>query len=72
MYRGNELTKFLALLMLVNGVAPVIAPALGLNFKFCCLANGFVILTLFGVLMVLGSLFKVPESLSVKIVIAVE
>ena len=26
MYRGNELTKFLALLMLVNGVAPVIAP----------------------------------------------
>lgn len=29
MYRGNELTKFLALLMLVNGVAPVIAPALG-------------------------------------------
>ena len=43
--------------MLVNGVAPVIAPALELNFKFCCLANGFVILTLFGVLMVLGSLF---------------
>ena len=34
MYRGNELTKFLALLMLVNGVAPVIAPALGLILSF--------------------------------------
>ena len=67
MYRGNELTKFLALLMLVNGVAPVIAPALGgLILSFAVWRMVFVILTLFGVLMVLGSLFKVPESLSVK------
>ncbi|MDN8847984.1 MFS transporter, partial [Staphylococcus aureus] len=29
LYSGKQLTKFLALLMLVNGVAPVIAPALG-------------------------------------------
>ncbi|GEQ08356.1 Bcr/CflA family efflux MFS transporter [Staphylococcus haemolyticus] len=66
-YRGNELTKFLALLMLVNGVAPVIAPALGgLILSFAVWRMVFVILTLFGVLMVLGSLFKVPESLSVK------
>lgn len=67
MYRGNELTKFLALLMLVNGVAPVIAPALGgLILSFAVWRMVFVILTLFGVLMVLGSLFKVPESFSVK------
>lgn len=67
MYRGNELTKFLALLMLVNGVAPVIAPALGgLILSFAVWRMVFVILTLFGVLMVLGSLFKVPESLSVE------
>ncbi|AMW24094.1 bicyclomycin transporter TcaB [Staphylococcus haemolyticus] len=67
MYRGNELTKFLALLMLVNGVAPVIAPALGgLILSFAVWRMVFVILTLFGVLMVLGSLFKVPKSLSVK------
>ena len=67
MYRGNELTKFVALLMLVNGVAPVIAPALGgLILSFAVWRMVFVILTLFGVLMVLGSLFKVPESLSVK------
>ncbi|WP_301402626.1 multidrug effflux MFS transporter [Staphylococcus haemolyticus] len=67
MYRGNELTKFLALLMLVNGVAPVIAPALGgLILSFTVWRMVFVILTLFGVLMVLGSLFKVPESLSIE------
>ncbi|MEB2655679.1 multidrug effflux MFS transporter [Staphylococcus haemolyticus] len=67
MYRGNELTKFLALLMLVNGVAPVIALALGgLILSFAVWRMVFVILTLFGVLMVLGSLFKVPESLSVE------
>ncbi|MCH4354332.1 multidrug effflux MFS transporter [Staphylococcus haemolyticus] len=67
MYRGNELTKFLALLMLVNGVAPVIAPALGgLILSFAVWRMVFVILTLFGVLMVLSSLFKVPESLSVE------
>lgn len=67
MYRGNELTKFLALLMLVNGVAPVIAPALGgLILSFAVWRMVFVILTLFGVLMVLGLLFKVPESLSVE------
>lgn len=66
MYRGNELTKFLALLMLVNGVAPVIAPALGgLILSFAVWRMVFVILTIFGVLMVLGSVFKVPESLSV-------
>lgn len=65
MYNGNELTKFLALLMLVNGVAPVIAPALGgVILSFAVWRMVFVILTIFGVLMVTGSLFKVPESLS--------
>ncbi|MGW9966280.1 MFS family permease [Staphylococcus cohnii] len=38
LYSGKQLTKFLALLMLVNGVAPVLAPALGgviLSFSTC-------------------------------------
>lgn len=40
-YSGNDLTKFLSLLMLVNGVAPVIAPALGgIDTKFYWLENG--------------------------------
>lgn len=65
MYSGNDLTKFLALLMLVNGIAPVIAPALGgviLNYSIWRMV--FVVLTIFGILMVIGSIFKVPESLN--------
>ena len=63
-YSGNDLTKFLSLLMLVNGVAPVIAPALGgLILSFTGLRMVFIILTIFGLLMFIGTLFKVPESL---------
>ncbi|HDA2021210.1 TPA: multidrug effflux MFS transporter, partial [Staphylococcus aureus] len=66
MYSGNELTKFMALLMLVNGIAPVVAPTIGgiiLNYSVWRMV--FVILTIFGFVMVIGSLLKVPESLSV-------
>ena len=63
-YSGNDLTKFLSLLMLVNGVAPVIAPALGgLILSFTGWRMVFIILTIFGLLMFIGTLFKVPESL---------
>ena len=64
MYSGNALTKFLSLLMLVNGIAPIIAPALGgiiLNYGPWRIV--FVILTIFGIVMLIGTLFKVPESL---------
>ncbi|HDD7172002.1 TPA: multidrug effflux MFS transporter [Staphylococcus aureus] len=66
MYSGNELTKFMALLMLVNGIAPVVAPTIGgiiLNYSVWRIV--FVILTIFGFVMVIGSLLKVPESLTV-------
>ncbi|MCS5344242.1 multidrug effflux MFS transporter [Staphylococcus aureus] len=66
MYSGNELTKFMALLMLVNGIAPVVAPTIGgiiLNYYVWRMV--FVILTIFGFVMVIGSLLKVPESLTV-------
>ncbi|HCZ8343898.1 TPA: multidrug effflux MFS transporter [Staphylococcus aureus] len=66
MYSGNELTKFMALLMLVNGIAPVVAPTIGgiiLNYSVWRMV--FVILTIFGLVMVIGSLLKVPESLAV-------
>lgn len=67
LYSGKQLTKFLALLMLVNGVAPVIAPALGgVILSFATWRMVFVILTLFGVSMVIGSLFKVSESLELE------
>ncbi|EOB8459656.1 multidrug effflux MFS transporter [Staphylococcus aureus] len=66
MYSGNELTKFMALLMLVNGIAPVVAPTIGgiiLNYSVWRMV--FVILTIFGFVMAIGSLLKVPESLTV-------
>lgn len=64
MYKGKELTKFLSLLMLVNGVAPVIAPAIGgIILSFAVWRMVFIILTIFGILMVIGSLTKIPESL---------
>lgn len=67
LYKGNELTKFLSLLMLVNGVAPVIAPALGgIILSVAVWRVVFVILTIFGILMVMGSLTKIPESLSLE------
>ena len=50
--------------MLVNGIAPIIAPALGgiiLNYGPWRIV--FVILTMFGIVMLIGTLFKVPESL---------
>lgn len=50
--------------MLVNGVAPVIAPAIGgIILSFAVWRMVFIILTIFGILMVIGSLTKVPESL---------
>lgn len=70
MYSGNELTKFMALLMLVNGIAPVVAPVVaptigGIILNYSVWRMVFVILTIFGFVMVIGSLLKVPESLTV-------
>lgn len=67
LYSGKQLTKFLAVLMLVNGIAPVIAPTLGgIILSFSTWRMVFVILTIFGVCMVIGSLFKLNESLPIE------
>ncbi|OEK65870.1 bicyclomycin transporter TcaB [Staphylococcus equorum] len=67
LYTGKQLTKFLALLMLVNGVAPVLAPALGgVILSFSTWRMVFVILTLFGLLMLFGTIFNIKESLSTE------
>src|SRR5699024_8107951 len=67
LYSGKQLTKFLALLMLVNGVAPVLAPALGgVILSFSTWHMVFVVLTIFGMLMFFGTMFKVKESLSIE------
>lgn len=67
LYSGKQLTKFLAVLMLVNGIAPVIAPTLGgVILSFSTWRMVFVILTIFGVSMVIGSMLKINESLPME------
>ena len=66
LYKGNELTKFLSLLMLVNGVAPLLPALGGIILSVAVWRVIFVILTIFGILMVMGSLTKIPESLSLE------
>lgn len=64
MYSGSEMTKFFALLMLVNGVAPIAAPVIGGQLlRFTSWHGVFVILCGLGVLMILGVLFGVVETL---------
>ncbi|WP_079475168.1 multidrug effflux MFS transporter [Marinococcus halophilus] len=64
MYSGKELTKFFSLLMLVNGLAPILAPVLGgaiLNFTTW---NGvFAVLSAIGVTIFIIVLSLLPETL---------
>ena len=63
LYKGKDLTKFLAVLMLVNGLAPVLAPVLGgVILSISTWHTVFYILSVYGVVMVLLSL-TLEESL---------
>ncbi|GGI40977.1 multidrug effflux MFS transporter [Mammaliicoccus stepanovicii] len=64
LYQGKALTKFLAVLMLVNGLAPILAPVMGgAILAFSTWKTVFIILTIFGMVMFGLSLFKLSESL---------
>ncbi|MDB5084820.1 MAG: transporter, partial [Bacilli bacterium] len=64
LYSGPALTKFYALLMLVNGVAPILAPIAGGQLLQVTTWSGvFVVLSLIGVLMLIAVLFGLPETL---------
>ncbi|OAJ73689.1 MFS transporter [Brevibacillus sp. SKDU10] len=66
-YAGPELTKFFALLMLVNGVAPIAAPIFGSQLLLLTPWEGvFVVLGAIGIIMLLVVLFGLPESLPVE------
>jgi DHA1 family bicyclomycin/chloramphenicol resistance-like MFS transporter len=64
LYSGTTMTRFFSTLMLVTGVAPVLAPVLGAqvlavsNWRFL-----FVVLALFGVVLLLAVALALPESL---------
>lgn len=63
MYKGRDLTKFLSVLMLVNGLAPILAPVLGgVILSFSTWHTVFYILTAYGILMFFLSL-TLKESL---------
>ncbi|TDL98443.1 Bcr/CflA family efflux MFS transporter [Macrococcus brunensis] len=63
MYQGKALTKFLSMLMLVNGLAPILAPVIGgLILSFSTWHMVFYILAAYGALMVILSL-PLDESL---------
>jgi len=66
MYSGRDLTKFIALLALVNGVAPILAPISGgIILNFASWNAVFIILGLIGLVMFLAVLFFLPETLPI-------
>lgn len=64
MYAGTELTRIFAMLMLVNGAAPIMAPIVGGQMLKVTPWEGlFVVLACWGVLLLIGVLFGLPETL---------
>ncbi|TQK75145.1 DHA1 family bicyclomycin/chloramphenicol resistance-like MFS transporter [Brevibacillus sp. AG162] len=64
LYAGTELTKFFALLMLINGIAPIAAPIVGGQIlQFTTWHGVFVVLGLIGAIMFLVVLLALSETL---------
>ena len=67
MYSGIELTKFFALLMLINGAAPILAPVIGGQIlQYTSWRGVFIVLGVLGVLMVAAAFFAVGETLTAE------
>ncbi len=65
LYSGIELTKFFALLMLVNGAGPIIAPVIGGQLlQFTSWRGVFFVLSLIGIVSLIGVLFGLGETLT--------
>ncbi|WP_059102935.1 Bcr/CflA family multidrug efflux MFS transporter [Shouchella shacheensis] len=63
-FSGRELTKFFALLMLINGLAPILAPVVGGGILTFTDWNGiFLLLSIIGLLMSVVVLWKLKETL---------
>ena len=69
-YKGAELTKFISLLMLVNGLAPILAPVIGGQILLFTHWRGiFVTLAVIGLLLILSSMTlneTLPENFRMK------
>ncbi|GAA3583960.1 multidrug effflux MFS transporter [Amycolatopsis ultiminotia] len=64
LYSGTAMTKFFSMLMLVNGLAPILAPVIGGQLlTFTSWRGVFVVLTGFGVLLLVSVALALPEPL---------
>ncbi|WP_437177133.1 multidrug effflux MFS transporter [Heyndrickxia acidicola] len=64
MYSGTELTKFFSLLMLINGVAPILAPVVGGQLlKYTSWRGVFIVLCVLSLVMLAASVLGVKETL---------
>lgn len=64
-YTGRELTKFFALLMLINNLAPILAPLLGgVILAFSDWKGIFITLSIIGFLLIVVVIWRMDESLS--------
>ncbi|HEY2060080.1 Bcr/CflA family multidrug efflux MFS transporter [Amycolatopsis sp. NBC_01480] len=67
LFSGKAMTKFFSMLMLVNGLAPIIAPVLGGQLlNFTTWRGVFVVLTGFGVLLLVVVAVAMPEPLAAE------
>jgi MFS transporter, DHA1 family, multidrug resistance protein len=67
LYSGSEMMKFMSLLMLVNGVGPILAPIAGGQLLQITSWRGvFIVLGMVGVIMLLAVQFGLPETLPVQ------
>jgi DHA1 family bicyclomycin/chloramphenicol resistance-like MFS transporter len=63
-YDGNELARFYALLLIVNGAAPIVAPVLGAQLLRVTTWRGiFVVLAIIGVTLLAAGAIGLPETL---------
>lgn len=63
-YEGNDIARFFALTMLVNGLAPILAPLVGGQvLRFTSWRGVFVILALIGAILLVASALGLAESL---------
>ncbi len=64
LYSGSELTKFFALLMLINGVVPILGPVVGgLLLRVMDWQGIFVVLGIVGMVLTAAVLFRLAETL---------
>jgi MFS transporter, DHA1 family, multidrug resistance protein len=67
LFSGRELARFFSVLMLVIGVAPIVAPLLGGQLiRFTSWRGVFVVLTLVGLVLLIASATGLPETLPVQ------